>query len=318
MSLRVIQPGVLSLLQDEGRFGQHGIGLTVGGPLDGEAFQLCRRLLANPPRSTAIEISFGGLSLEAGIDTFICVTGAKLPLRINGEPHALWQVHPLRAGDRIELGYSQQGCRSYLGVAGGFAVPPVFGSTATVVREGIGGLRGEKLAAGDELPCPAPGHRELLRLPDAWQPRYGEQVELRVIPGYQYDHFTRLQQRRFFSLEWEVGQRSDRMGYRLEGPALTCDLQGILSEGICMGAIQVPADGQPIVLLNDRQTIGGYPKIGSALSLDTARLSQLRPGGRVRFQPITPESAHNALHLARARLAALPLEPAPREGHPHG
>ena len=191
----------------------------------------------------------------------------------------------------------------------------MFGSTSTVVREGIGGLRGEKLAAGDRLPCRPSRAQTGLRLPREWWPQYSGQVELRVIPGYQYTHFPRLQQRRFFSLEWQVDQRSDRMGYRLQGPALQCELQGILSEGICLGAIQVPADGQPIVLLNDRQTIGGYPKIGAALSLDTARLAQLRPGGRVRFRAISPEEAHNALHLAQARLHNMPLEPT---GNRHG
>jgi allophanate hydrolase subunit 2 len=109
-----------------------------------------------------------------------------------------------------------------------------------------------------------------------------------------------LQQRRFFSHKYTVSERCDRMGYRLEGPAITCDIEGILSEGICFGAIQIPADGQPIVLLNDRQTIGGYPKIGSALSLDAAQLAQLTPGGSVHFAPISPHGAHNALHLARS------------------
>lgn len=317
MSARVVEPGMLSLLQDAGRFGQHAIGLTNGGPLDAEAFQLCQRLLGNPANSTAIEVSFGGLALEMETDTFVCVTGAPLPLTLNGEERALWQVHRVRAGDVLRLGYSEQGCRSYLGVAEGFAVPAWFGSTATVVREGIGGLHGGKLLEGDQLPCARVGERPLLRLPDAWRPQYRDRVELRVMPGYQYRYFSRLQQRRFFCLEWQVGQRSDRMGYRLEGPSLACELEGILSEGICMGAIQVPADGQPIVLLNDRQTIGGYPKIGAALSLDTARLAQLRPGGSVSFRAISAEEAHNALHLARARLQRIPLETAAAAGHEH-
>ena len=120
------------------------------------------------------------------------------------------------------------------------------------------------------------------------------------MPGYQEQHFSRLQQRRFFSHTYTVSDRCDRMGYRLEGAAIDCDIEGILSEGICYGAIQVPADGQPIVLLNDRQTIGGYPKIGSALSLDAARLAQLTPGATVDFAPISVYAAHNALRLARS------------------
>lgn len=298
MSLQVVQPGLLSLLQDSGRTGQHRIGLTNGGPLDGAAYAACNRLLQNPPGATAIEISFGGLQLKAEVDTFICVTGADMPLAINGEEQPRWEALPVRAGDRIELGFAEHGCRGYLGVADGFDVAPSFGSTATVVREKVGGLDGDKLKSGDRLPCATVRERRRLYLEASHQPRYQDLVTVRVIPGYQQKHFSRYQQRRFFSHAFTVSERCDRMGYRLEGPAIECDIEGILSEGISFGAIQVPADGQPIVLLNDRQTIGGYPKIGSALSLDCAHLAQLRPGGVVHFAPISPHAAHNALHLA--------------------
>lgn len=298
MTFKVIQPGILSLLQDRGRFGQHRIGLTNGGPLDPEAFHYCNRLLANPAGSTALEVSFGGCQLEAMVDTFICVTGAHLPLSINGRQQALWTVHPVAAGDLISLDFAESGCRAYLGVADGFAIEPSFGSTATVVREQIGGLDGDRLHPGDLLPCSSVTGRRRLCLAREYQPRYGNTATVRVIPCYQQAHFSRLQQRRFFSHRYTVSERCDRMGYRLEGPAIHCDIDGILSEGICLGAIQIPADGQPIVLLNDRQTIGGYPKIGAALSLDAGRLAQLPPGGTVHFAPVSAHGAHNAIHLA--------------------
>ena len=310
--MKVIQPGLLSLLQDAGRTGQHRIGLTNGGPLDPQAFATCNRLLQNPAGTTAIEVSFGGLHLEAAVDTFICVTGAEIPLTVNGGEQPLWEVVRIKAGDDITLGFAEHGCRAYLGVANGFDIEPSFGSTATVMREQIGGLNGDKLQSGDLLPCASVRERRLLYLDRAQQPRYQDMVTIRVIPGYQQRHFNRLQQRRFFSHAFTVSDRCDRMGYRLEGPAIECDIEGILSEGICFGAIQIPADGQPIVLLNDRQTIGGYPKIGSALSLDAAHLCQLRPGGTVHFAPISPHGAHNALHLAEsftARQALLERTP---------
>lgn len=307
MSLRVLQPGILSLLQDSGRVGQHRIGLTNGGPLDPEAFSYCNRLLQNPPGSTAVEISFGGMQLEATVDTYICLTGAVMPLRINDTQKPQWEVLPVKAGDRIAVDFAEKGCRAYLGVADGFEIVPSFGSTATVVREKIGGLAGDRLHAGDELPCPGISSRKRLYLREDHRPRYQNEITVRVIPGYQQKHFSRYQQRRFFSHAYTVSDRCDRMGYRLEGPAIECDIDGILSEGICFGAIQVPADGQPIVLLNDRQTIGGYPKIGSALSLDCAHLAQLRPGGTVHFAPISPHGAHNALHLADSFLRRRPL-----------
>ncbi|MFN2166586.1 MAG: biotin-dependent carboxyltransferase family protein [Anaerolineae bacterium] len=307
MSLEVIQPGLMSLLQDRGRFGQQRIGLTSGGPLDPEAYTLANRLLDNDANATALEVSFGGLVLRATVDTFFCVTGAAMPLRINDAPCERWRVHPVSAGDEIALDFAEAGCRAYLAVAGGFQVQPQFGSTSTVAREGIGGLAGGKLQPGDLLPCATVTARPLRHLPREHQPHYGRDVTLRVVPGYQQAHFSRLQQRRLFSHRYTVSDRCDRMGYRLEGPAISCDIEGILSEGICFGAIQIPADGQPIVLLNDRQTIGGYPKIGAALSLDVARLAQLTPGANVHFAAITPHAAHNALHLAAHRLHHLPL-----------
>ncbi len=308
MSLRVVQPGLLSLLQDRGRFGQHRLGLTNGGPLDPVAFDYCNRLLQNAAGATCIETSFGGLQLEAAVDTFICLTGASMPLGINGEQAPGWEVLPVRAGDSIELGFAESGCRAYLGVAGGFSVAESFGSCATVMREHIGGLDGDKLQAGDELPCAAVTGLRRQYLPADKRPHYSNTVTLRVIPGYQEHHFSRLQQRRLFSHNYTVSQRSDRMGYRLEGPAIDCDIKGILSEGICQGAIQIPPDGQPIVLLNDRQTIGGYPKIGSALSLDCAQLAQLTPGANVYLTPISQHAAHSALLLAHRYHAQQPLQ----------
>lgn len=313
MSLRVRQPGMLSLLQDRGRFGQHHLGLTTGGPMDLEAFLLCQRLLGNSADCTLLECSFGGLEVEVDTDTLLCVTGADAPLLVNGKPADLWTTHRVHKGDRVQLGHPQRGCRNYLGVVDGFQVTPQFGSTATVLREGIGGLRGEKLAPDDVLPCRSDTRRPRLCVPPAERPHYAGQLTVRVVPGYQQQHFDRLQQRRFYSATWSVSQRADRMGYRLEGPVIRCDIAGIVSEGICLGAIQVPADGQPIVLLNDRQTIGGYPKLGSAISIDASRMSQLSPGGTVHFAAISPHAAHNALHMHHWRLQHLPLQPLPEE-----
>lgn len=309
--LRVLQPGLLSLLQDAGRIGQAALGLTTGGPIDPQAFDLANRLLGNSPGTTAIEVNFGGLMLEADGDLQIAVTGATLPLELAGEARQMWQVLDVAAGTRISLGFSDTGCRSYLAVAGGFQVEASFGSTATVVREGIGGMHGRALKKDDLLPVSASAPVRRHWLPPAQRPTYHHRATLRVIPGYQEHNFSRLDQRRFFSADYAVSDRCDRMGYRLEGPVVRADIDGIVSEGIALGAIQFPADGQPIVLLNDRQTIGGYPKIGCLFSVDCAVLGQLRPGDSVNFTPVSEESAHNALHLAHALEAGRKLEPAP-------
>lgn len=300
---------MLSLLQDAGRYGQHRIGLTTGGPLDAMAMGWANRLVHNPAETTAIEASFGGLKLESQVNTLVAVTGGDQPLLINGEERETWRSHILETGDILELGHARQFCRSYLAVNGGFHIEPDFGSTATVIREGIGGLNGGKLERGDQIPAVGSGETRCLRMRDYARTEYSDDITVRVIPGYQQHQFSRLQQRRFFSSSYLVTDRADRMGYRLEGPAIECNIDGILSEGICMGAIQIPADGQPIVLLRDRQTIGGYPKIGSALSLDTGKLAQLMPGARVRFEPVTPYFADNAYHLARSLFNRLEPEP---------
>jgi len=161
VAVKILQPGLLSLLQDGGRYGQHRIGLTNGGPLDPGASQLCNRLLGNAADATVIEVSFGGLQLEVLDDTFICVTGARMPMQINGKDVARYEVHPVTAGDRVTLDFAESGCRAYLGVADGFEVAASFGSTATVVREHIGGLDGEKLSDGDILACPDVKQRRL-------------------------------------------------------------------------------------------------------------------------------------------------------------
>ncbi|WP_299771463.1 biotin-dependent carboxyltransferase family protein [uncultured Pseudoteredinibacter sp.] len=317
--LTVIAPGILSLLQDAGRFGQQQIGLTTGGPLDSFAFTVANRLCHNSDNACAIEVSIGGLTLESSIDSVIALTGAKLGLKINGQNKVQWQSHAIKAGDKINIGFASEknsGCRAYLAVAGGFDIAKQFGSQATVSREGIGGLQGGPLQKADLLPSSNHRDLELLSLSEEQQSNfnssfnsnYPDLVELRVILGYQQNHFSPVKQAIFFSSEYTVSDLCDRMGYRLEGPKVNADIEGILSEGICLGAIQVPADGQPIVLMNDRQTIGGYPKIGAVFGPDLAKLAQLSAGGRIKFSAMDINDAHQELLLAKRQLDQLVLE----------
>ena len=297
----VRQPGLLSLVQDRGRFGAHNLGLTTGGPLDTLAYDWANRLLGNDVNASCLEVSFGGLSLEAEVDTAIVITGAQKPCRINDREIDQWHTHTIKKGDVLEMGFASDGIRAYLGVAGGFDIEPSFGSSSTVVREKIGGIHGDKLQSGDHLACKDNRLNQHLRLAEIDQPTYGRQATLRVVKGYQQAAFDHVQHWRFFSSEYQVTERSDRMGYRLEGEVIHSNIVGMLSEGICHGAIQIPADGQPIVLMNDRQTIGGYPKMGSVIPLDTARLAQLAPGSTVRFEAISLEQAHNLHWLEKSR-----------------
>jgi len=305
--LKVIQPGVHSLIQDEGRFGNHHIGLTVGGPLDRHSFRWANKLCSNPINTPVIEVAVGGLVLESTVDTYFAVTGALVDLSINKISVNCWAVNRIKPGDRIELGYAKVGIRCYLAVAGGFDVASAFGSCSTVTRESVGGLTcdGSPLRNGDLIPCAENLLHPPFYLADQTQPNrlttVPESTRLRVLLGYQQDCFTEQQKKQFFHGQYRISERNDRMGFRLLGPEIKPSIGGILSEGICQGAIQIPPDGQPIILLNDRQTIGGYPKIGSVLSLDLDKLAQLGPEAIVYFDEISIEQAHNLKHLAEIK-----------------
>jgi biotin-dependent carboxylase-like uncharacterized protein len=301
----VIAPGVLSLLQDSGRFGQGALGLTNGGPMDAPSAAWANRLLGNHSNATLIECSVGGLQLRADTHSYIAVTGATLPLTINGKAAEQWTAHKVQAGDLLELGMVTKGLRAYIAVAGGFTIAPQFGSSATVLREAIGGLNGNKLQAGDTLAANRVDTLQRQRLPARYRPQFNQVLTLRLIEGYQAQSFTATERQRLYLNSYKVTPQADRMGYKLSGSAISCQQTQLLSEGICYGAVQIPPDGQPIVLLNDRQTLGGYPKIGSVLSLDCALLAQAAAGTTVYFTPISPEQAHNALCLAKVRTAAI-------------
>jgi biotin-dependent carboxylase-like uncharacterized protein len=302
--LKVIQPGILSLIQDAGRIGQHHNGLTVGGPMDRNAFELANRLCTNTLNTPVVEVTIGGLVFESTVRSYFAVTGASVPVSINKKSVAGWKVHAINPGDRIEIGFTLIGTRCYLSVPGGFSIAPVFGSCSTVGRESMGGLDGNggQLRSGDLLPCVDTELTPPFYLPSEEQPKNLHKAplktRLRVVLGYQHTYFSRQQKHLFFNSDFQISDLNDRMGFRLMGPSIAPSVNGILSEGICLGAIQVPADGQPIILLNDRQTIGGYPKIGSVLSLDLNKLVQLPAQSVVTFEPISIEDAHNLLQLS--------------------
>ncbi|MDF2176669.1 biotin-dependent carboxyltransferase family protein [Aliiglaciecola sp. CAU 1673] len=295
-AFEVLDGGLFSIVVDKGRFGFAHLGLTQGGPMDPFAYRWANRLLENNDHAQALEVSLGGLTLQARIQTRLCVTGAVVEVSVNGQPQALWQSFSVQEGDTIKLGRTRQGVRSYVAVSGGFCVAPQFGSATTVVREGIGGLHGNKLKKGDMLPAREDKQRAGWMLPPAHHPHYGQGLLLRLVPGYQYANFNQEQKQAFFTHSYRISSQADRMGYRLKGEAIAHDFKSLWSEGICLGAVQLPGDGQPIVLLHDRQTIGGYPKLGAVLSLDCARLSQCLHGTEVQFEAI-PQAMAKALLL---------------------
>jgi biotin-dependent carboxylase-like uncharacterized protein len=294
----VINPGMHCLLQDKGRIGYHSLGITSGGAFDQYSFGWANRLCLNDDNAGCIEILVGGLILEAQVSTQIAITGADVPIKINDSTVKNWCTHNIQAGDKIAFGYATGGCRTYLAVAGGIQAPLRFNSLSTVVREGLGGLTqlGTPLKKGDIVTCSSNSHSTQRSVPAKYHCEFDTDIaEIRMVTGYQYEQFSQQQISQFFATDYVISSNSDRMGYRLEGPAI--DVRGceMLSEGISLGSVQLPADGMPIILLCDRQTIGGYPKLGSVFSQDIARLAQMMPGQKLCFKPLSIDQAQHLL-----------------------
>ncbi|MEH6497849.1 MAG: biotin-dependent carboxyltransferase family protein [Pseudoalteromonas distincta] len=294
----------LAQLQDQGRFGVRHLGVTQGGALDWIAAGWANRLLGNDPTCAVLEIPFGGVNLLCQQRSTLALTGANLQATLDGKPITVWQSFGVAAGQTLAFGPPSSGARGYLAAPGGFTAPLVLNSRSEVRREQLGGLHGDgsPLRPGDLLQCgsakPVPAAVPRQHVPDYLVP-----VCLDVILGAQIALFSGQSLFDLFNQPWQVDQRADRMGLRLLGPGLRYHGPPIISEGIPLGAIQVPADGQPIILLNDRQTIGGYPRLGALTPVSVARLGQCAPGQQLRLKPITLASAHrqqldlhNALH----------------------
>ncbi|WP_105901655.1 5-oxoprolinase subunit C family protein [Vibrio gangliei] len=297
MSLKILNPGSLSLIQDSGRLGYQGIGVAVGGPMDEHAFAWANRLLDNRPTAAQIEITLGGFQAEFTQEAHIALTGADTQADLNGTRLKLWRTHHVPAGSILKCKIMKQGMRAYLAVQGGFIAPEVLGSCATVMRDELGGLEGagKSLQKGDVIDYQPSSHRLLRQVPQAFIPRYftpkSELCILDVLACYQYSDFSLQERQRFFRSVYQVTPNSDRMGYRLAGDNIEYAGESLISEGIALGAIQIPSDGQPIVLMADHQTIGGYPKIGCLTRMSVSKLAQCPPGTKIRFQLIDREQA---------------------------
>lgn len=336
-SLRVITPGMLTTVQDLGRYGYERFGLGVAGALDDCALRWANLLAGNLPRTAAIEATLLGPTLvyEGDAPLVAALTGAECGATLNRSPLAAWRGFLLRPGDALALSACQQGARTYLAVRGGIATAPALGSRSTDLLGHLGGMGGRALRAGDLVPVAASGPiaapdspaevadqpvHPLLALPADLVPRYEGEAKLRVVLGPQDDRFSDETLATFGSAAYTVTPQTDRMGMRLAGPALAfrpgSPGADILSEGIVTGAIQVPGHGQPIILLAGHQTTGGYAKIATVIGADLWRLGQARPGDCVRFQVVAvaeAQEARRAYHASfdPARLVALPA----RVGH---
>lgn len=285
-SFEVVNPGILTLIQDIGRFGYSALGVTPSGAMDEYAYLWANKLLDNDLNSNVLEVLFSGLTLKSMANCTISVTGADLSFSINGVILKPWQTFGIKRGDILKFEKTRKGQRAYFAVKGGFILEKSFGSYATTLKEQLGGIDGKALKKNDRLFFKENITTYKKRLKQAYQPSYLKPLTLRVILGYQEASFCEASKRTFFSHEYQVSHDNNRMAIKLKGKSVPSALNGIISEGISFGSIQIPKDGQPIILLKERQTIGGYPKIGSVLSIDCFKLSQLKANSMVRFEEI--------------------------------
>jgi len=307
--IRVLEPGPQTTVQDAGRAGHMRYGIPPSGPVDRPSFALANRLVGNPDGAAALEFTLVGPRVRAEAPCSIAVTGADVPVTLNDAPAPAWTTLALAKGDVVKIGAARTGVRGYVAFAGGVEVPPVLGSRATYLRGRLGGLRGRALARDDVFrlqPGPIPRRRAV---PPAARPQWGGDIVLRVVLGPQADRFTDEGVAVFLGSAYEVLPQSDRMGARLNGPRIAhARGHDIISDGIALGAVQVPGDGQPIVLLVDRQSTGGYTKIATVCSFDIARVGQAKPGQRLRFTAVDVSLAHRLLRESDAAFASVVLQ----------
>jgi biotin-dependent carboxylase-like uncharacterized protein len=286
--------GLLTTVQDRGRYGYQRFGMPVSGAMDVFSLELANLLVGNDPGDACLEATISGPELEFTGATWIAITGADMDPHLNGQSIPMNTTIDVRPGDRLGFRGLRSGCRSYIAFAGGIAVPPVMGSRSTYLRAGIGGLKGRTLMPGDELPLGEPaGRPRFKRIPEGMIPEYKHEQTIRVISGPEAHYFEIAGLRSFLSTEYTVTAQSDRMGYRLTGEPIRHKegMTNIISAGISLGTVQVPGDGQPIILMADRQTSGGYARIANVITADLTLLAQKRPGDTVLFKETTLDIA---------------------------
>ena len=308
MGIRVLKGGMLTTVQDLGRYGYQSQGFSVAGVMDVRSFKIANLLIDNPENEAVLEFTLIGPTLQFTSDTIIAITGGDFAPTINGEPADMYTAIYMKKGDILKIGSARTGTRGYISFSSYLQVPTVMGSRCTNLKSHIGGFKGRKLMDGDYINfrikrryLPFFLSRKLP--PDDFS---ANQAELRVVMGPQDDMFSKQGIDTFLNEEFTVTGDFDRMGCRLEGPFIASNGKNdIISDGIAYGAIQVPSHGKPIILLSDRQTTGGYPKIGAVIYADIPKLVQRRTDDKIRFKAVSIEEAQKIYHEEILELEAM-------------
>jgi biotin-dependent carboxylase-like uncharacterized protein len=320
MTIRVRQPGLLTTVQDTGRFGEYALGMPPSGAMDVFSFQVGNYLVGNEDGAAGLEITYFGPELEFTEDAVIAITGAEMPPKINGEEAPTWETLWVEEGDVLAFDYLKNGARAYLAVAGGIDVPVFMHSRSTYTLIGLGGHEGRALQEGDELGVgEAPRHVEGQvgkRVDDDHIPAYSKETELRAILGLASYRITEESMDEFLSIQWTVTPDADRVGYRYRGGELKfvereqpagagADPANVVDFGYPVGSIQVPGGVEPIVLMNDAVTGGGYATIGTVISADRDKLAQTKTNDKTRFRSVDLDEALKARGERREQMAGI-------------
>lgn len=298
-TIKILDAGLLTTVQDLGRYGFQRYGVSASGVMDEYSAKIANKLVGNKVGEAVLETTLKGVQIEFLQNTAVAITGGNCDVTLNGTKIELWQSYLVNRGDILKMGICRSGLRNYLAFAGGIDVPIIMNSKSTNLKAKVGGFNGRKLMTGDVLSVGVGSLEAPLTLNKHYIPTYSKDIKVGVILGQQDDHFTEAGIKTFLNETYTVTQESDRMGIRLSSVSgATIEHKNgadIISDGITFGAIQVPGSGQPIVMMADRQTTGGYTKIGNVISSDLAKLAQATPGTKVKFVEYTLEQAVQAI-----------------------
>ena len=298
-TIKILDAGLLTTVQDLGRYGFQRYGVSASGVMDEYSAKIANKLVGNKVGEAVLETTLKGVQIEFLQSTAVAITGGNCDVTLNGTKIELWQSYLVNRGDILKMGICRSGLRNYLAFAGGIDVPIIMNSKSTNLKAKVGGFNGRKLMTGDVLSVGVGSLEAPLTLNKHYIPTYSKDIKVGVILGQQDDYFTEAGIKTFLNETYTVTQESDRMGIRLSSisGAIIEHKNGadIISDGITFGAIQVPGSGQPIVMMADRQTTGGYTKIGNVISSDLAKLAQATPGTKVKFVEYTLEQAVQAI-----------------------
>lgn len=307
-NINILKAGLLTTIQDLGRIGYGQYGIPPSGAMDKLSLEVANILVGNSNNEGCLEFTMLPPTLVFNDDRQFAITGGDFQPHINNKPINMYQCHRAFSGDILSFKGHRWGCRGYIAIAGGFDIPLVMGSKSTYLRGGFGGFNGRRLKDGDILDLNKPPLRSsTYKISEDLLPDYNSNnIIIRVIPGPEEAAFTKEGIDTFYNSQYQLTNQSDRMGFRFEGPPIT-HINGadIISGGINLGAIQVPGEGKPIIMMADHQTTGGYTKIANVISVDIPRVAQLRPGDSITFRAVTIDEAQRLLIQQRNSIKEL-------------